>query len=572
MGAVFLAEDRELGIHVAVKAVPPEFAFDEKAINDMRREVQAALRLTHPNVVRVFDLKREGDAYFIVMEYVDGFTLRQIVHKRGRLTVDETLRILAPAAAAIDYAHSQKVIHRDVKSSNIMLSRQREVKVLDFGIARVIKETSSRISQTTTSGTLAYMSPEQLAGQPIDGRSDVYSLGVVAYEMLAGRPPFHAGAIEYQILHVPPEPLREVPGHVDKAVTRCLAKKAEERFARARDFVAALEGKEVAAPAKPPEPRARAAAVPEAPAETRDEVVPVRRKKSRVAFWLAGLGGLAVVVAVMGWAWNRYDWGAETGKSTNREMEEKVTVLMPANLVGLTVDEAAKTLREYKLDVGGVSTEGSSDMPAGRIIRQRPDIGEQVKQGDTVDLVISSGPAAPISETAASAETEGTGALKPAGPTISQPNAGKSRDDGREMREKAELRRLEEKQRTAREKPLKLIDSKVEGPAMMYFKGSSPEIRYLIYDNIKFRAEFENNMYGIEDAEYVLRMEIASSDGDHHTVNKTFSVRKERKKVKAYVIWKNKRKERISPGGKYSIEVYLNGEYLAKETIRARKD
>ena len=250
MGAVFLAKDTKLDELIALKLLPQEFATDIRAIEWMKEEVKLARSLAHPNIMRIYDLQTDTDraVTFITMEFVDGVDVGTLMAGYGgRLSLPAALRVLRQAATAVDFAHSQRIVHRDIKPKNIMVDRRGRVKVTDFGIARRLRETYSKISQTVVAGTPAYMAPEALDGQKIDKRADVYSFGVAAYEMVTGRVPFTGTGMElmYRVLkaEVPPIEPDEVEvgvegidaGEVAKRLTavfrQCLAKETEKRYA-----------------------------------------------------------------------------------------------------------------------------------------------------------------------------------------------------------------------------------------------------------------------------------------------------------------------------------------------------
>ena len=233
MGSVWLAEDTKLdGRRVAVKMLPAVLAGKKGAYRRVKQEALMAMRLSHPNIatVRAFE-EDEGGNPFLVMDYIEGEGLDEILEEKGELSEEETVRLLGPVAAALDYAHSQGVVHRDVKPGNVMVRKDGTPFVLDFGIAREIQETMTRVTGKFSSGTLLYMSPEQLHGRAPKAAQDVYSFAAMAYECLKGGPPFARGQIEYQIDHDAPEPLEE--GVASKAlregILAGLAKEPEGR-------------------------------------------------------------------------------------------------------------------------------------------------------------------------------------------------------------------------------------------------------------------------------------------------------------------------------------------------------
>ena len=211
MGEVWEADDTVLGRRVALKVLVAELAADKRATRRFVREARATARLTHPNVARVYDFGRDGGVPFLVMELLQGETLADRL-AAGPLPPAEAARIAASVADALDAAHQLGIVHRDVKPANVMLTPAGDVKVMDFGIAAAADETHS----TTGSGlyaTVAYVSPERVAGEPATPASDVYSLGVVLYELLCGRPPFTGSTpalVARAHLHDPPPPVRQL--------------------------------------------------------------------------------------------------------------------------------------------------------------------------------------------------------------------------------------------------------------------------------------------------------------------------------------------------------------------------
>jgi hypothetical protein len=232
MGSVWLAEDGKLeGRKVAVKMLPSVLAGKKGAYRQVKAEAMVAMKLSHPNIatVRAFE-EDEGGNPFLVMDYVDGEGLDDILAERGPLGEEETGRLLGPVAAALDYAHERGVVHRDVKPGNVMVAKDGTPYVLDFGIAREVQETMTRVTGKLSSGTLLYMSPEQLRGKGPKAAQDVYSFAAMAYECLTGQPPFARGQIEWQIVNEAPEALPESMGEALRAgVMAGLAKEPEGR-------------------------------------------------------------------------------------------------------------------------------------------------------------------------------------------------------------------------------------------------------------------------------------------------------------------------------------------------------
>jgi len=242
MAEVFLAHDILLDRPVALKVLFPEYAIDPNFVERFRREAQSAAALTHPNIVAVYDWGKVNATYFIAMEYVEGKTLATLLKERGPLSPTHTCDIISEVASALSFAHENGVIHRDVKPGNILIGLGGQVKVADFGIARAfganIEEALTEIGSVM--GTATYLSPEQAQGAQPDPRSDIYSLGVMMYELVAGRPPFvgdSAVAIAYQHVHNFPQPLREVvaelPRGFESVVAKCMAKNEQRRYENA---------------------------------------------------------------------------------------------------------------------------------------------------------------------------------------------------------------------------------------------------------------------------------------------------------------------------------------------------
>jgi formylglycine-generating enzyme required for sulfatase activity/serine/threonine protein kinase len=251
MGIVYLAEDIEMGDRtVAVKVLPPLLARNTRAVENLRREAIMAIELNHPNIIRLYGFHSDQEIKFLVMEYLDGCTLEEYVleSEDHRLSQGETLKIAGQIAEALDCAHGRKpqVIHRDLKSSNIMIDQAGNAKVLDFGIAREMHDAYTSVTgRQDTSGTLPYMSPEQLRGQRPAASMDVYALAVICYECLSGRVPFVTGDIAYQIVHETPAAIEGVSDSVNEALLGGLAKEARGRPGTAGELVTALksEGK-----------------------------------------------------------------------------------------------------------------------------------------------------------------------------------------------------------------------------------------------------------------------------------------------------------------------------------------
>src|SRR6058998_3455047 len=264
MAEVYLAHDTRLGRTVAVKTLRAYLARDPSFQARFRREAESAASLNHPAIVAVYDT---GEDYidgtsipYIVMEYVDGSTLRELLHSGRKLLPERALEMTAGILQALEYSHRNGIIHRDIKPANVMLTRTGQVKVMDFGIARAVADTSATMTQTAAViGTAQYLSPEQARGETVDARSDLYSAGCLLFELLVGRPPFVGESpvsVAYQ--HVREQPLPpssfdpDIPPEVDAVVLKSLAKSREERYQSAgemrQDIHRVLAGQQVTAP------------------------------------------------------------------------------------------------------------------------------------------------------------------------------------------------------------------------------------------------------------------------------------------------------------------------------------
>ncbi len=264
MGVVWLAQDTVMGEPVALKFLPQILAADPAALEEMKDEARHARRLSHENIVRIHDMVTGGNLAAISMEYVDGTTLSGLRLKKPNrvLEVEDLEPLLPQIAAGLDYAHQRaKVVHRDLKPSNLMVTQKGDLKITDFGIARSLTDTVTRLTKASTSGTPCYMSPQQMMGKRPDPKDDLYALGAMLYELLTGKPPFYTGDLGMQVLHAEVVPVRErreefgiaggaIPEAWEEMLLRCLSKDPEQRPSSAGELVAALrlEGMESTPP------------------------------------------------------------------------------------------------------------------------------------------------------------------------------------------------------------------------------------------------------------------------------------------------------------------------------------
>ena len=246
MGAVYLATDRKIGEQVALKVIASNLAEDPSAAERFRREVGAARKITHVNVIRIHDLEEDGRLLFLSMEYFPGMNLEELLARRGELPLAEARPLLVQVCDALSAAHRVGVVHRDLKPGNVLINEQGEVRVIDFGLAKA----SYMHSMTATGlimGTPEYMAPEQVRGRVTDHRTDIYALGALAYHLVCGRPPFSGDtpiAVGFQHCAEPPVPPREIkpdlPEALEAAVLRCLEKDPAARFDSVAEFKKAL--------------------------------------------------------------------------------------------------------------------------------------------------------------------------------------------------------------------------------------------------------------------------------------------------------------------------------------------
>ncbi|WP_298926738.1 serine/threonine-protein kinase [uncultured Ramlibacter sp.] len=251
MGIVYEGRDPNLERRVAIKTVKVENLSEEAAAeyeSRFRTEARSAARLQHPNIVSVYDSDRDGDIAFLVMEYIQGDDLKHHLDKGVRYSLDQSLKMVRDLLSALDYAHKQGIVHRDIKPANLLIEPGGRVKLTDFGVARIQDSGEATRTQGSMVGTLKYMSPEQVQGQKIDSRADLFSVGVVLYQLLTDKRPFDGDndfSIIHQIIgHTPPSPTSfngRLPAAIDAVVARALAKDRDQRFATARDFATALQ-------------------------------------------------------------------------------------------------------------------------------------------------------------------------------------------------------------------------------------------------------------------------------------------------------------------------------------------
>ncbi len=390
MAEVYKAQDEVLGRTVAVKVLHERYAAEPNFVARFRQEAQAAANLQHPNIVNIYDWGREGETYYIVMEYVKGTDLKAMVERQGPLDPAKVAAYAVQICSALAEAHGYDVIHRDIKPHNIVITPDDTVKVMDFGIARAGNTTMTQTGSVL--GTAQYISPEQAQGRPLGPSSDLYSLGITLYELVTGRLPFDADtpvAVALKQVNEQPVPVRQVrpavPASLEAVIMRALRKDPSERYISAKEMRADLKrvvsGESLGAPAGF-EPQRRMDETSVMPAveradrvRTASNIRPVPDR--RMSPW-AWVGIVALVLIV----------GIGAALALGAFGNDKIVT---PSLVGLTEEEAVTELEAAELVLGEVTTENDPDVELGKIISQTPDSGTKVEAGTAVDIVVSAG-------------------------------------------------------------------------------------------------------------------------------------------------------------------------------------
>jgi eukaryotic-like serine/threonine-protein kinase len=404
MSEVHLARDQRLHRDVAIKVLRADLARDPSFYLRFRREAQNAAALNHPAIVAVYDTGEAetpaGPLPYIVMEYVDGVTLRDIVHTEGPMPAKRALEVIADACQALNFSHQHGIIHRDVKPANIMISKTGAVKVMDFGIARALSDANSVTQTAAVIGTAQYLSPEQARGEKVDARSDVYSLGCVLYEILTGEPPFVGDspvAVAYQHVREDPVPPshrhNDISPELDAVVLKSLAKNPDNRYQTAAemraDLVRVHSGEAPDAPkvftdaertsmlaSNPSRGERTEPIVDDAPRP--EPAYADRERGASVGRWLIAVAVLAVLTVVVTIAINMF------GGNTR-------DVQVP-NVLGMQRDEAIAALQNAGFKTRD-DEKPDSKVPPQRVIDTEPAAGAWVGAGDEILINVSSGPA-----------------------------------------------------------------------------------------------------------------------------------------------------------------------------------
>ena len=412
MAVVYKAKDRLLNRYIAVKILRPEFTKDVQFVENFRRESQAAAGLQHPNIVSVYDVGTEGNIHYIVMELIDGRPLSEIIKEQAPMNYKEVVDIAKQVAAALSIAHKNHIIHRDVKPHNIMITNDGIAKLADFGIAKAVSD-STMVSETSKIiGSVHYFSPEQARGAYVDERSDIYSLGIVMYEMLTGKVPFDGdNPVQVALMHInneitPPSKLvHGIPPALEKLVMKATDKYQTNRYSSAEELLSALDNIEFVSkmmgqkifvgsqdeeyvdaetaeeqfddlkPKKEKKQEARKEKKvkkekPEKPKKTSNSD---NKKKKIIIGVVVGVVAVATVLGVL------FATGVLGGGVVVPDLKNK------------TIKEAKAELKELDLKLEEGEEVPSDDVEEGKIASQTPKKGTKLKAGETVTVMVSSG-------------------------------------------------------------------------------------------------------------------------------------------------------------------------------------
>jgi eukaryotic-like serine/threonine-protein kinase len=393
MATVFKGTDTVLGRPVALKVLSPQYSGDANFVTRFRREAQAAARLNHPNLVSVYDTGTDDGIHFIVMEYVEAKTLADYLAGGGRIMPERSIEIAEAVCDALSVAHAHGIIHRDIKPANIMITAKGDVKVTDFGIARVISGADTLAQTAAVLGTASYLSPEQAQSQPVDQRSDIYSLGVALYEMVTGSPPFSGDSpvmvASKHVLEQPTPPSKlnaDVSPELEAVIMKAMAKNPDNRYQDADEMRADLErarlGQGVqATPLMPESARTQRIAPAGPPTAVLPPGAPGDGERRR--WWIPALIVL-LILAVLGGGLYLL---ASSLLSTNTD-----SVKVP-DVLGFTEEAATRTLKAAGFDVTTEFQVTTDQAKIGEVIEQSPDPDSFLQEGETVTITVGKRPA-----------------------------------------------------------------------------------------------------------------------------------------------------------------------------------
>ena len=397
MAIVYKAKDRLLNRYVAIKILRPEFTKDDQFIENFRKESQAAAGLSHPNIVNVYDVGKEGNINFIVMELIDGKPLSQLIEEKGKLNYKEAINITRQVASALSLAHKNQIIHRDVKPHNILITSSGTAKLADFGIARAVSRASIEEGNDKIMGSVHYFSPEQARGAYVDERSDIYSLGIVLYEMLTGKVPFDGdNPISIALMHIndPIPPVKGIPPQLEKVIEKATDKYPSNRYKSADEMIEELDNIEFitkvmgGAIIDQSDEKPRHTGEDSTKSSSLEEMLYADDKKNKkkdkkpadkkkIAIIAAAV--IVVLAAVIG-------VGAMSGWFSGNKEEIKVP-----DFKGKTLEEAQQEAEELGLVIEEGEEVYSPDQEKGLITSQSPSAGKKVSEGQVVTVNISKG-------------------------------------------------------------------------------------------------------------------------------------------------------------------------------------
>ena len=438
MSDVYKAKDHTLGRFVAIKVLKPEFSEDVNFVTKFRTEAQSAAGLEHPNIVNIYDVGSENGMHYIVMEYVEGITLKTYIEKKGQLTFKETVSIAIQVARGIEAAHNKGIIHRDIKPQNIIISTEGKVKVTDFGIARAA---SSNTISADVMGSVHYASPEQARNGFVDGKSDIYSLGIVMYEMVTGRVPFDGDTtVAVAIQHLQEEIVApsayapNLPISMEKIILKCTQKNPDRRYESMTALLADLrkalispdEDFVVIAPVSQEKTRVineeeinkikqetsniylgeediisnmpkRRMKVEEPEEDTDDdydddlEPNPKMDKAITIMGIVAGFIIVGLIIFILVSFFGDFKFGGSSKKNNTEVSQEESGMLEVPDVKGLTFEEAQAELNEKGLGIKNAGSSASEQYEAGQIISQTPDALTKAEEHTTIEVIVSSG-------------------------------------------------------------------------------------------------------------------------------------------------------------------------------------
>ena len=405
MAIVYKAKCRLLNRYVAIKILRPEFTKDEQFVENFRRESQAAAGLSHPNIVSVYDVGQEGNIHFIVMELVEGKTLSELIEEKGRLDYKEAINITRQVASALSLAHKNQIVHRDIKPHNILITNTGVAKLADFGIAKAVSASTIIGGNNKVMGSVHYFSPEQARGAYVDERSDIYSLGIVLYEMLTGKVPFDGdNPISIALMHINdpmPSVSAEVPGippQLEKIIMKATDKYQTNRYRTADEMIEDLDNiefitkvmgqkaftiageEEKEQPAVSVHPEREGTHRKSEPAGKTEESDKTLERANKISTgFIIGAVAVLVIAGIIG-------LGALLGWFSGDIEEIKVP-----NFVGRTFEEAQALAQETGLEIARGEDVYSPDQEEGKITSQNPTADSVVSPGKLITVYVSKG-------------------------------------------------------------------------------------------------------------------------------------------------------------------------------------